>query len=64
MDAEQVKDLETQLEQGKEQGRRASDAALGDQAQEKENKENKKHDEVIKEENKREELRVLEELEM
>ncbi|MBU2765567.1 relaxase domain-containing protein [Acidithiobacillus ferrivorans] len=64
MDAEQVKDLETQLEHGKEQGRRASDAALGDQAQEKENKENKKHDEVIKEENKREELRVLEELEM
>ena len=61
MDSEQVKDLETQLEKGKEQGKDA--AQYSEQAQEKEDKENKKH-EVINEENKREELRALEELEM
>jgi conjugative relaxase-like TrwC/TraI family protein len=61
MDAEQVKDLETQLEKGKEHGKDA--AQYSEHAQEKENKENKKHDEVINEENKREELRVLEEIE-
>jgi ATP-dependent exoDNAse (exonuclease V) beta subunit len=64
MDAEQVKDLESQLEKGKEHGRKASDAAQYEHAQEKEDKENKKQVDVINEENKREESRVLEELEM
>ena len=65
MDTEQVKDLETQLEKGKENGRKASDAAqYSEHAQEKEDKENKKQVDVINEENKREESRVLEELEM
>ena len=62
MDAEQVKDLETQLEKGKENGKDA--AQYSEHAQEKEDKENKKQVDVINEENKREESRVLEELEM
>ena len=62
MDAEQVKDLETQLEKGKENGKDA--AQYSEHAQEKEDKENKKQVDVINEENKREESQVLEELEM
>lgn len=62
MDTEQVKDLETQLEKGKENGKDA--AQYSEHAQEKEDKENKKQVDVINEENKREESRVLEELEM
>jgi ATP-dependent exoDNAse (exonuclease V) alpha subunit len=62
MGAEQVKDLESQLEKGKENGKDA--AQYSEHAQEKEDKENKKQVDVINEENKREESRVLEEMEM